>query len=457
MSTALTNCRRRFAEALARFSLLSNRKRILVGFSGGADSALLLSLLQEVEGIEVAAAHLNHGIRGAEADADEAFCRHFCEERKIPFYVQHANIPLEAKESGMTVEETARNRRYAFFAELSQRYGYDAVATAHHADDNLETVLFHLTRGSALDGLCGIPPVRDNILRPLILCTSKDIRAACEEASIPYVIDSTNADTTYTRNFLRSKVIPPLKQINPSVTDAVSQMSSLLRDDRDYLRDEASLYLLDSGRERLRRLPDAVLSRVLLRELRKNGMTPEAGHIRLVMRSIRSDQPHCRISLPGGTLVCDRDEVYTEKDGAEAVDFFQPLRIGRNRIDGDSELFVFPPHASSAKDINKLKNVYKLSIQAVIDSATIDKTVCIRSRRPGDTYRLGNMTRSVKKMLQATKLPLSVRSRLPFLVKGEDILWIPSFPPSDLCPPPQDGYTVLYLCGKIQNHGKDYQ
>ena len=146
----------KYLDTVSRYGMLKEGTSVLVGFSGGADSSLLLSLLSQTDGITVAAAHLNHGIRGEEALRDEYFCRRFCDENKITLYVKRVDVPKLAADGGLGIEEAARNARYEFFNDVCAEHGYDVIATAHNADDNLETVLFHLVRGTGLDGLCGI-------------------------------------------------------------------------------------------------------------------------------------------------------------------------------------------------------------------------------------------------------------------------------------------------------------
>ena len=164
----------KYLDTVSRYGMLKEGMSVLVGFSGGADSALLLSLLSQTDGITVAAAHLNHCIRGEEAIRDEYFCRRFCDENRITLYTKRVDVPKLAHESGLGIEEAARSARYEFFNDVCLEHGYDVIATAHNADDNLETVLLHLVRGTGLDGLCGIPPKRENIIRPLILYSKQD-------------------------------------------------------------------------------------------------------------------------------------------------------------------------------------------------------------------------------------------------------------------------------------------
>ncbi|MBE6879318.1 MAG: tRNA lysidine(34) synthetase TilS [Ruminococcaceae bacterium] len=212
--------------------------KITVALSGGADSvALLYSLwfLKDELQIELSACHVNHNLRGDESDGDEMFVRRMCRLLDIPLYVRNIKV-LDYVSKHESVELVARKIRYDFFSEL----GADRlIATAHTASDNCETVLINLIRGTALSGMCGIPPKRDNIIRPLIDCTREDIENFCKEYSLPYVTDSTNLSTDYTRNKLRINIIPELKKINPSLVTSISRMSQSVALDDLYLDDIA--------------------------------------------------------------------------------------------------------------------------------------------------------------------------------------------------------------------------
>ncbi len=418
----------------------------LVALSGGADSSLLLHLMK-AEGYTIAAAHLNHGIRGEEADRDEAFCRNLCHTLNIPFFSKRVDIPSLAKARKSGLEETARTFRYAFLRETAKEKMYSHVVTAHNADDNAETVLFHLSRGSGLRGLCGIPPRRDNILRPLLSCSKETILAACLEKGIPFVTDSTNDDCGYTRNFLRHEVIPLLRQINPSVCESIFTTSSLLREDEEYLSDRAATHSLQDGRTALSCLPDSLLSRILIKEFEKGGIRAEHRHIKEAMNRLRSDDAVTRLSLPGGTLSLDRDIVRIENSDDETLFFDFPLHLGINEIDHHSCLYLCFSEEECLKDINKLKNIYKFETKGVFCSATMDRSLRARSRQPGDTLRSGGLTRRVKKMLQSLKSPLQERNRLPFITDGSEVLWVPGLPIADSARPvhAQSILTILYF------------
>ncbi|MBQ2387863.1 MAG: tRNA lysidine(34) synthetase TilS [Clostridia bacterium] len=214
--------------AVTRYNLLKTGDRVTVALSGGADStALLYGLLalREKFDLTVTAAHVNHMLRGEESDRDERFVRDLCEKLGVALSVGKFDIPALRKK-GESGEECARRVRYAFLAEVAD----GKIATAHTADDNAETVLFNLIRGAGITGACGIPVKRDNIIRPLILCSRKDIENYCEKNGISFVTDSSNLTDDYTRNRIRHKIIPEMKEINPSLCDGVSRFSETLRD-----------------------------------------------------------------------------------------------------------------------------------------------------------------------------------------------------------------------------------
>jgi len=439
--TAYGRIRDSFRSLFAELTEGYSSPRILVAFSGGADSTLLLHLMHE-EGIDVLAAHVNHGIRGAEADHDEVFCRQLCFTLGIPFFSTKTDVPALTKEWGVGTEVAAREARYAYLQQVANEQNCLFLATAHHADDNLETILFHLARGAALKGLCGIPPKRGNVIRPLLGCVKEDILEACRERAIPFVTDSTNEDTSFARNYLRAEILPRLRTLNPKVASAAYATARCLSRDEEHLLREASEHGFAEGRERLAALPDAILSRVLIFEMRKVGLSPENGHIEDAMTAIRSDAPRIRLSIPGGTLLFDRNTVSALTDNEESSGYEVALHVGLNVLNDRSALYVGDPGAEASKDINKLKNIYKFSIKATVDSATIERTLYARTRRPGDTYRYGGMTRHVKKLLQSQKTTAALRSQWPLLVKDETVVWIPGFPPADTVKPRDGGQAV---------------
>ena len=255
--------------------LMKDAGTVIVGYSGGADSSCLLRFMAEWcrdNGVVLAAAHVNHMIRGKEADRDEIFCRETAEKLGVRIYVKRVNVPQEAKERGVGTEEAARDVRYDFFGELSEKLTGKAdgaiIATAHNSTDNLETVLMNLMRGAGLHGMTGISPVRDGrIVRPLIEDSGESIRAWCRENGVEYVTDSTNEETDCTRNAIRHSVLPEIRKICSSPEEMATRMTSLLKTDDEYLTKTAFLIAggkTSIGREELNTLDKAIASRVII-------------------------------------------------------------------------------------------------------------------------------------------------------------------------------------------------
>ena len=251
-----------------RYNMFSSEKSVTVALSGGADSVALLFALLEIKnefGLNVSAAHLNHCLRGEESDGDELYVRKLCDKLDVPLICDRADVLGFARDNNQSIELAARNVRYEFLERVSN----GLIATAHTADDNIETVLYNLSRGTGIDGGCGIPPVRGRIVRPLISATRADVEKYCELKGVNYRTDSTNLSDEYTRNRIRHGAVPVLKAVNTSAVKNVALFSERLRIDADYLIAEAdrvySEILLDGGLsvERLLELHPAIFTRCL--------------------------------------------------------------------------------------------------------------------------------------------------------------------------------------------------
>ena len=216
--------------------------RVLCAVSGGADSMCLLHLLWS-QGYDVTAAHFEHGIRGAESLRDAAFVEAWCREHDIPFLSGHGDAPAYAEAHGLSLEEAARKLRYGFLYETAEAVGADLILTAHNLDDNAETILFNLTRGSGTLGLCGIPQNRGKILRPLLHVSRAEIEAYLAENHVPHVEDSTNKSDDYTRNLIRHRIMPLLLKINPRFPEAAARTAFLASRDEDCLSQMAAAFL----------------------------------------------------------------------------------------------------------------------------------------------------------------------------------------------------------------------
>lgn len=273
--------------------MLAPRDKVVIGLSGGADSMALAFFLKEYQktfDLTLTAVHINHKLRGEEAERDAAFVAEWCLEQGIPCRVIEKDVAALAAKKGISTELAGREARYEAF----HAFGEDCkIATAHTLSDAVETVLFRLARGASLDGVCGIPPVRGHIIRPLIDCARGEIEAYCAENHIPYVTDSTNFTNDYKRNLLRNEAVPVLKQINPALEAAVSRFVACARADASYLEKAAQGYYKQILKDNQLdcsaycALPEAMRSRVLCIFLEANGFTPEYKHIMAADRVAR--------------------------------------------------------------------------------------------------------------------------------------------------------------------------
>lgn len=434
---------------------LEHCRTVLCALSGGADSVVLLHFLRwylPSRGIGLAAAHLHHGIRGDAADADAAFCESLCEDLQIPFYVRRADIPSLAEERNLGLEECARTERYAFLEEVRSSLPSAVIATAHNATDHLETVLFHLARGTGARGLCGISPLRDGkIIRPLLCCTAEEIRTFAAVEQIPYVTDLTNDDTAYTRNHIRKNILPALRQINPKCEKAALRMSQLLAEDLAYLENTAYTLLTSEGhirRDAVRTVPAALLSRAVLAMYQKYAGSAEnlsEAHLADCMELISSDRTG-RISLPGRVaLFVEGDRAWMDADPA-----FAPIRIPDPVSVFVGDTVFFGPFivriAKKQADIALThQNIYNLSIHGALDFDKINNSLYIRARRAGDVYFSGGMHKKLKKLLNTLKIPAHLRNTFPLLCDGGGILWVPGLRPRDGCNATASTASPVYI------------
>lgn len=365
---------------------------VICAVSGGADSMALLwcmYLLRDKLQITLEAAHFNHGLRGEESDGDEAFVKEFCNGYQIPLHCGRGCV--KAGKKGL--EAAARDARYDFFHTLNGK-----VATAHTADDNAETVLMHLVRGTGLKGLGGISPSRGNVIRPMLEITRQQVESFLAEYHIPHRDDSSNSGDAFLRNRLRHHVLPLLKQENPRLAENLSEMALRLRQDEQTLQDLSQIQWPPCVSE-LRKMPAPLRTRALERFLKENGVRePEAQHIGLAEALVFSDKPSARANFPGRVqisrcydrLVCSRPETVPKKTvlpypGGTFFGNYHIQCIFADRIIQSDQAFTVSPVG----------------------------VLTVRSRQTGDKITVSGGTATVKKLMIDRKIPAAMRPMLP--------------------------------------------
>ena len=380
---------------------VSSGDTVICAVSGGADSMALLwgiYLLKDQLGIVLEAAHFNHGLRGEESDHDAAFVKDFCDRFDIKLHQEAQKVVTGPK----GLEAAAREARYGFFAKLDGK-----IATAHTADDNAETVLMHLIRGTGLKGLGGITPVRGNVIRPMLDITRQDVLRFLEEYAVIYVEDSTNAENGFLRNRIRHDVMPLLLKENPRLRQDLSSMAQMLRDDEAFLR---SCTPETCCVNELKNLNPALQSRAITDFLERVGLRePSREHIRLVRSLLYSDNPSARACLPGG-LVVERN--------------YDSLCRATDEVSPEKTVLV-------CSGVTRFGDILIHCQPGQMDKPQFDRFVIhaegeivVRSRLPGDKMRLQGGTKSLKKIFSDLKIPASQRPFIPVLADREGVLGV---------------------------------
>lgn len=430
--------RRRLEQFWAEQALLLPGDRVLCAVSGGADSVCLLHLLKETPWLETVCAHFNHRLRGAESDRDERFVRDLCRDLGLRCVCGSDDVATYAAANGLGIEAAARELRYAFLTRTAAELDCRRIATAHNAEDNAETLLLNLLRGSGARGLGGIPPIRGNIVRPLLILTRGEIEAYLAEHGLSHVEDSSNGSDAYARNRLRHRVLPLLRAENPAAVENICAAAALLRQDEEYLSAQAEHFIEEAYRDgalsvpALLALPRPVGARVLLR------LCPGAGrvHVEAIFQLCQRLQVHGEADLPGLRVVRERDELRFGAAPKPPVSRLA-LQPGETRIP-DAGWRVLCEKDVFDKEIHNSFNTFCFKSESICDK------LYISSREAGDRIRLAGRgcTKSLKKLFAEARVPLVRRDRIPVLRDGAGVVAVAGFGMAQRCVP-KTGDQVL--------------
>ena len=380
-------------------------------------------------------------LRGEESDGDQAFVEEYCHKHGIPLQLGREDVAYYSHEHHIGPEEAARQCRYAFFHSLEGK-----IATAHNADDHLETVLMHLIRGSGLRGLCGIPPKRENIVRPLLWATREEILAYLKEEGLTYREDSSNLSLSYTRNRLRHQILPLLRKENPEIAHGVLQQSRLLRAEDGFLDDMARDLLQKdpTGAYSILPLlsaPDPLEKRALRLMVGKHlEQDVSLVHIEALQKLLRSSNPSAQVDLPRGLTVCrSYDKVYFRQEAPSTLSEI-PLQVPGETVIPGSPWKIY---CKIQKNFIKMTNTpFHFAIRYDMISASV---LQIRSRQTGDRLGLSDgHSKSLKKLMIDRKIPRQDRDLLPVITDGRAVLAVGGLGIHWNCRP-QEGQPALIV------------
>ncbi len=470
-------------QTIKKFDMLSFNDRVLIGVSGGPDSVTLLNVLLSLKkryNLSFFIAHLDHMLRREESDEDANFVKNLAKELGLPCEVKSCNLKEIAQKEHLTLEEAARKYRYKFYLETAKKFNTSKIALGHNVDDQVETVLMRFLRGSGLEGLMGIPPVRGKIIRPLIECSREEIEEYCKENKIEYRVDSSNKEVVYFRNKIRLELLPLLsKGYNKNIKDITLRLRNIVSEVSAYLNQETELLFKEVA---IRENPETVTI-----DLKKFASLPLALKRRIIRKSIETVKGnlysisfrHNNEMLKLTEYQLGEKEIYLP-DNLMAKKIYNKIIIYKKRIYKDQteripipwEYDILIPGKTEIKSLGLKVEIKKL------DSVDIKSSLCftrkkpkgeflefidynkvkpplkLRNRRSGDKFYPLKMKglKKVKDFFIDNKIPKSHRDLIPILVDSEDqIIWIVGMRLDDRVKINSDTKKVLCIKTKIKN------
>lgn len=437
------NIIKEFLRFIKENDLLQNGDGVVVGLSGGPDSVCLINLLYSVReelNLKLAACHINHMLRGEAADEDERFASELCQKLNIVFYSKKVDINKYSKKNRLSSEAAGREVRYEYFNEIMKKLNFNRIATAHNANDQAETILMRIMRGTGLEGLSGIPVKRDNIyIRPILFLKREEIEEYCEDININPRIDATNLERDYSRNKVRLDILPYMKNnFNSEIVDAINRMGMLLESDIKYIsskveevynklciKEQNSLIIKSEAFKYQATIINRII-RKAVKEVSGDSYDFEMKNIQDII-TLANLETSKRVDLPKGLYAVNvYGDIYI-KDREETIsEFASELVIQRDNLNGNMAAFgnyVFEFNVVNLEeDIKYNQN----SLIKYFDYSKISDNIVIRYRKNGDTIKpIGmNGNKKVKDVFIDMKIPKAERDLIPIVDFDEEIAWI---------------------------------
>lgn len=426
-------------QTVKKYNMLQVGDCIVIGISGGADSVSLFHFLYSIEykyNLKLIAVHINHCIRGKDADEDAEYVKNLCIRYNVPVEIFKCDIKKEAKKLKITEEEAGRIKRYEIFQNVLQQYNADKIAVAHNMNDQAETILMRICRGTGLTGLSGIQPVRDNIIRPLIECSREDIEKYCIDNNLNYRDDFTNSIDIYTRNKIRLQLIPWIQEnLNSSIVKTISSMASILQQENLYMQQQSfeayqkCIVYLDKTSIKLdidilKCQPNVIQNRVIriaLQNLKNDLHDIENNHILSIVELI-DRQSGKKINITNRIIAQKQYNIlYLYIDKIESVNYCYDIKLNQSLYIKEAKLYIVSKLFCVQNFVQKPNNLYT----KVFDYDKIGDNIKIRTRQIGDKiYLKGTGSKKIKDYFIDIKLPQQLRNTTPLLAVNNDIIWI---------------------------------
>ncbi|MEW6570306.1 MAG: tRNA lysidine(34) synthetase TilS [Nitrospirota bacterium] len=422
--------------------MLSGGEKIVVGLSGGPDSVCLLYVLtrlKEKYGLHLNALYVDHGLRPAETPTEIKFCKKYCEDLNLPFMARSLDVKNYAKNRGINLQEAARELRYRTFHEAVYEIEAQKIALGHTADDQAETLLMRLLRGSGVTGLAGIPPVRGDVIRPLLEVEKKEIEKFLDDEGINFIVDTSNLRRDYLRNKIRLSLMPMLREFNPDIVRSLSMTAEIFRDEERYFEIIVTKTLMElisrktEGRIELFLTPFEIMDKVIIRRVLRRAIAETKGlrgisfiHIEDIIELIKGGNPGDRLYLPKGIrIIKEYSTLILTSEPAVKLGSYTLTVPGETVFEEAGTLIK-----ASVVEGGELTGPQNKSVSwkdtAILDADRLVFPLVIRSRRNGDFFYPAGFGR--RKKLQDffvdEKIPRNERDRIPLLVSGHDIVWV---------------------------------
>ncbi len=452
------NLQAKVKDTIQKYNMLTYGDAVIVAVSGGPDSVALLHLLSPLKeelSLRLEVAHLQHGIRGEEARQDALFVADMAERLNLPFHLKEVNLPgMRAERGKGNLEAMAREERYRFLVAVAEEHGVHRVATAHTRDDQVETLLMWLLRGSGRRGLGGMPPVQrllptkggalegPLLVRPLIEISREEIISYLTAEDLDYRTDQTNLDPGPLRNWIRLHLLPQLRErMDPRLDERLAHLADLLREEEEILdqmaQDELQKMVCEGNLTRVSFLQQGkAMQRRLVRLWLKASLGDLKGvafhHVEEILRLITQGPPQGRISIPRGwSLIKSYQAIRLEKRSRVRKPVCYTYNLPRHGelLIPEAGVKIQTSRASFVPDVRP-----RDSLEALFDLACLPETLTVRNFRNGDRFQPLGMQghKKVKDLFIEKKVPLSVRATLPLLLAGREILWIPRYGRSEV-------------------------